>query len=178
MSGEVQPSESKHQEWPNGYTPELAEKFLDALAAKPLSVGRICADLGLVSRSTIYRWLENDIDGFREKYARAREAGLEPLAEEIIDISDDGRNDYIPREGADGEVLGDMVNHDHIARSRLRVDSRKWLLSKLLPKKYGDRMAAEISGPDGGPIQTEGRSVEDMAAFAGLLAEAKAKVAE
>jgi hypothetical protein len=63
-----------------------------------------------------------------------------------LKISDDGRNDYTETE--DGEV----PNHEHIQRSRLRVDSRKWLASKLVPKKYGDKVSAEVSGPDGGPI--------------------------
>lgn len=40
-----------------------------------------------------------------------------------------------------------------MARSRLRIDARKWLASKLAPKKSGDKLAAEVSGPDGGPIQ-------------------------
>jgi len=50
---------------------------------------------------------------------------------------------------------GDMVD-----RSRLMVDTRKWLLSKMFPKKYGDKVSAELSGPDGRPIQTENTIVE------------------
>jgi len=47
-----------------------------------------------------------------------------------------------------------------VARSRLRIDARKWLASKLAPKKYGDKIDATLSGPDGGPIKTENTIVE------------------
>lgn len=48
-----------------------------------------------------------------------------------------------------------MVNHEQIARSRLRVDARKWAAAKLAPKKYGDRIAHEHGGAGGGPIPHE-----------------------
>lgn len=93
------------------------------------------------------RWLEAHED-FREKYARARADQADFLAEEILQIADDGLNDTYTDE--EGNV---RTNQDVIARSRLRVDSRKWYASKLLPKKYGDRVQQEVSGPDGGPVQ-------------------------
>jgi len=71
---------------------------------------------------------------------RARERQADVLAGQILEISDDGTNDYVQTE--DGEV----PNHEHIQRSRLRVDSRKWLASKLAPKKYGDKIDATPSG--------------------------------
>jgi len=52
------------------------------------------------------------------------------------------------------------VNHENIQRDRLRVDSRKWYASKVLPKIYGDKLAKELSGPNGGPIETTNKSVE------------------
>jgi len=84
------------------------------------------------------------------QYARARELGYLSMADEIIDISDDGLNDWIERRRADGSTET-VVNHEHISRSKLRFDARRWLLSKCLPKIYGDRL--EHTGPDGGPIQ-------------------------
>lgn len=93
-----------------------------------------------------------EIPSFAQQYARAREDLLEHWAEDILEISDDGRRDYV---GSDDDEDGPRVDHDHIARSRLRVDSRKWLLSKLAPKKYGERVTAELSGPDGAPIETK-----------------------
>jgi len=73
---------------------------------------------------------------------------MEALAEEILEIADDGINDTYETE--DGK---EKVNQDVINRSRLRVDTRKWLMSKLAPKKFGERVEQFISGPDGGPIQ-------------------------
>jgi hypothetical protein len=70
------------------------------------------------------------------------------LASQILEISDDGPNDF-----ATTEEGNEVPNHEHIQRSRLRVDSRKWLASKLAPKKYGDKVSTELSGPDGGPIR-------------------------
>jgi hypothetical protein len=77
---------------------------------------------------------------------------MEHWAEDIIEISDDGSRDYVATSDEDG---AHRVDHDHVSRSRLRVDSRKWLLSKLAPKKYGDRVGLEHYGPGGGPIETK-----------------------
>ena len=82
-----------------------------------------------------------------DAYARARDSGWKAIADECLSISDDGSNDTYTDE--DGRTKTD---HDVIARSRLRVDTRKWLLSKMLPKVYGDRTALEVAGPDGGPL--------------------------
>ena len=72
------------------------------------------------------------------------------------DIADNGENDYMKRSGKDQEP-GYVVNGEAIQRSRLRVDARKWLLSKLAPKKYGDKIETTLQGPDGGAIQVVGR---------------------
>ena len=58
------------------------------------------------------------------------------------------------RTGKDGEDLGWAINGEHIARSRLRVDTRKWLLSKCLPKIFGDRITAEHTGLNPVPVPT------------------------
>jgi hypothetical protein len=76
------------------------------------------------------------------KYARAKQSGMEVLADEIIEISDNSMGDW----------FDDKLNPEVVARARLRVDSRKWLLSKLVPKKYGDKVDLTHAGPGGGPI--------------------------
>jgi hypothetical protein len=73
------------------------------------------------------------------EYARAKEEMAEHFAEEMLEIADDGSNDWIERELERGNVIK-VADHEHIARSRLRVDTRKWLMSKLLPKKYGEKL--------------------------------------
>jgi len=138
---------------PSLYSAELAATICKRLSEGE-SLREICRDDGLPDRGTILRWAEEN-EEFRHQYARAREALLEYWAHEIVEISDDGSNDYMERQGKKGETF-EVVDHEHISRSKLRVDTRKWLMSKLAPKKYGDRVAAEISGPDGGPIEITG----------------------
>ncbi|MBP6564009.1 MAG: terminase small subunit protein [Burkholderiales bacterium] len=104
---------------------------------------KIVGDEGMPDERTVYRWLEQD-EAFRQKYADARARAMEKFADEIVEIADDGRNDkWTDDEG------GEHVDHDVIARSRLRVDTRKWLMSKLAPKKYGDRLDVNASHSGG-----------------------------
>jgi hypothetical protein len=89
-----------------------------------------------------------DREGFFAQYTQAREIGYMAMADEALEIADDGRNDtYKTEEGQEA------TNHDVIARSRLRVDTRKWLLSKALPKVFGDKIVQEHVGKDGGAIE-------------------------
>ena len=64
----------------------------------------------------------------------------------MLDIADDACNDWMERLGEDGQPIGYQLNGDHIQRSRLRIETRKWLATKLQPKKYGDRQEQEHSG--------------------------------
>lgn len=93
--------------------------------------------------STIMDWLEEG-PAYAERYARAREAQADYMADEIMEISDNASNDWMTRE--DPENPGYALNGEHIQRSRLRVDSRKWLASKLKPKKYGEKVDMNHSG--------------------------------
>jgi hypothetical protein len=100
------------------------------------------------ARSTVYLWLATHND-FSDQYARAMEARTDAMAEEIIEIADDGRNDtYADDDGHE------MTNHDVIARSRLRVDAHKWLMPKMAPKKYGDRVTQVQAGDPENPVRT------------------------
>jgi hypothetical protein len=87
----------------------------------------------------------------------------ERMAEEILDIADDGSNDWIEREQDGRTVI--VADHEHIQRSKLRVDARKWLMAKMLPKKYGDRTT--IAGDPENPV-----------AVADVTAERERKAAE
>lgn len=99
----------------------------------------IAALKGRMSTSTFYQLLEDENKA--KKYVCACAMRAEVMANEIIDISDDQENDVIIT--PDGN---EVINHNAINRSRLRVDTRKWLLSKLQPKKYGDKLDVEHSG--------------------------------
>ena len=120
------------------YTPEIAEVILERLADGE-SLRGICRDEGMPSEGAVRWWAIVDHDGFAARYAHAREIGAAKLAEDLLEIADDGRNDtYITEDGEE------RTNHEVVMRSKLRLDTRKWLLSKFLPKTFGDRV--EING--------------------------------
>lgn len=103
---------------------------------------------GMPCKAIILRWAvsnNEEIKWFVDQYEKALATRAEVWAEEILDISDDGSNDWLERENKDGSTF-EAVNHEHIQRSRLRVDARKWLLSKALPKKYGDKQEVKLDG--------------------------------
>ena len=131
---------------PTSYTPEIGDEICSLLAdGVPLS--RICKEERFPSSVTVYAWLRKHPE-FLSNYTRAREDQADTQADEIVAIDDDGTNDTYKNE--DGIEL---VNHDVIARSRLRVEARKWVAAKLKPKKYGDRVDLTHANPDGGPVQ-------------------------
>jgi hypothetical protein len=118
---------------PSNYSVEKATTICDRLALGE-SLRKICEDDAMPDKSTVLRWIAAH-DEFRDQYARAREAQADFWAEQIIDISDDGQNDtYTDDDG------NERTNQDVIARSRLRVDTRKWLMARMAPKKYGDKL--------------------------------------
>lgn len=109
------------------------------------SVRTICADEGMPAASTVFLWLQADA-AFSEQYARAREAQADALFDEILDIADDGSNDWMERKNADGQNIGWQENGEALRRSTLRVDARKWMAARLQPKKYGDKVTQEHTG--------------------------------
>ena len=139
---------------PSTYTPELAAAICEHIAAGK-SLRTIAALDGMPAQSTIMVWLDGKHPDFTEQYARAREAQADKLAEEILAIADDGRSDtYLDAEG------NEKTDNEAIQRSKLRVDTRKWLASKMAPKKYGDKVA--IGGADDlGPVQTVTKEMTD-----------------
>lgn len=134
---------------PSVMVPEVRAEILDRIADGE-TIRQMCRDEHMPAASTVYLALAND-KAFSDQYVREKEAQLERMADEILEISDDGRNDWVERENKDGSTY-EAVDHDHISRSKLRVDTRKWLMSKLAPKKYGDKVTQEHTGADGGPV--------------------------
>ena len=123
---------------PTKYTEELANEICELISTTDKGLNAICESLD-INKATVFRWL-NDNKEFCDKYARAREVQAEYLADQIIEIADDTANDYKSTEN------GEVVNSEAIARSRLRVDARKWKASKLAPKKFGDKVDVTSGG--------------------------------
>jgi hypothetical protein len=134
---------------PTDYNEELAETILTRII-EGQGVAEIGRDEEMPDKSTIFRWLAKDKE-FRDRYARAKEVCADYMAEELLDIADNASNDWMARNGKDEDERW-IVNGEHIQRSRVRIDARKWLMGKLKPKKYGDKLA--LGGdPDSGPIK-------------------------
>lgn len=125
------------------YTKEVGDAICERLASG-WSLRKSAEEAG-IHPSTVLDWCERHPE-FAQQYAGARARGYQLLADEILEISDESRDDIIETE------TGPVTNHEVIARSRLRVDSRKWMLSKMLPKVYGDKITAEHTGPNGAPL--------------------------
>ena len=115
------------------WTPEIeAELFMRISDGE--SLRSICEDDWLPSRETVRKRLMDD-DDFAGRYARARETQAHTLVDQIIEIADDQSGDW-----ENGEN-GPRLNAEHIQRSRLRIDARKWMAGKLAPKVYGEKIA-------------------------------------
>jgi hypothetical protein len=156
---EPQTSSEKHAGGrPTIFSEDVALTICERLADGQ-SLRTIGADPDLPSQRTIYRWLAAN-EEFRQQYARARETQADTLFDEMLDIADNSANDWMARLEEKGG--GFELNGDHVRRTQLRLDTRKWMAGKLRPKKYGEKIDVEHSVDDG---------------FAELLAVRRAAVA-
>ena len=109
--------------------------------AEGFTLREIANELGCAP-SAVVGWANRDPE-FAERYARALEVRMELYADEIIEIAEDSRNDWVTRQDKGQEYQA--LNDEHIKRTQLRIDARKWLMSKLAPKKYGERIQADLN---------------------------------
>ena len=124
---------------PTKYTEELGKEICQRIASGE-TVLSISKDPDMPASSSIYLWLlDENKKEFSENYAQARMAQADYYFDQLIEIADDKTKDDIDFEREDGSVTS-LPNKEHMARSRLRVDTRKWYLSKVLPKKFGDKL--------------------------------------
>lgn len=124
---------------PTLFTQELSDIICDKLA-NGQSMRSVCREESMPCMTSVFKWLrENEL--FAQQYARAKEESADALFEELLDIADDGTNDWMERNDPEGNCTGYQLNGEHVQRSRIRLDTRKWALSKLKPKKYGERIS-------------------------------------
>ena len=109
---------------PSKYSEELADAICTRLAQGE-SMRSVCRDDDMPVMDTMWRWIREKED-FSEQYARAKQESADAIIEDILDIADEGED---------------------VARDRLRIDARKWVASKLKPKKYGDTTKLEDELP-------------------------------
>ena len=132
---------------PSSYTDALAVKICRRIAEGE-SLRKVCLDSDMPDKMTVLRWLANfeEKAEFRAQYARAREMQADALFDEALEIADEASEDWTTAK--DGTRV---LDHEHVQRSRLRVDTRKWAAGKLAPKRYGDKL--QHTGDGGGPIR-------------------------
>ena len=136
---------------PSTYTEEMANRICDKLT-EGVSLRKLCMQKEFPTASTVYVWLDRFPD-FAEKYARAREAATEDMLEDILQIADDDKID--PND------------------KRVRIDTRKWVMGRLKPKKYGDKQTVDVGNKDGETLKVD--SNVDTVALTLQLAEALRK---
>lgn len=130
---------------PSKLTPLVLKRIVDGLSeGTPLTV--ICSGKDMPSDRTVRDWMDANPEVSAE-IARAREAGFDRIALDALAIADNTTQDTILTDKG-----GEIPNSEWISRSRLRVETRLKLLAKWDPKRYGERMAQEISGPNGSPV--------------------------
>jgi len=132
------------------YSKEIIKKICDEIEAGE-SVAEICRQDGMPKRKTVYQWLAKYPD-FMEKYRASKMAGVEALVDQMMDIANDASEDF--KRDDDGCVLLDkkgnrVIDGEHVQRSRLKIDTIKWVATKLVPRLYGDKTQVEHTGEVG-----------------------------
>lgn len=131
---------------PTTYNEEIAS-IICARMADGESLRSVCRDDDMPALSTVFLWVSKHSE-FSEQYKLAMASRADAMFEELFDIADDGQNDWMETFDREGDAVGWKLNGEHVQRSRLRIDTRKWALSKMMPKKYGDKVIDENEGND------------------------------
>ncbi len=152
------------------HSEKVAAEVLERLAEGE-SLRKICRDSHIPSFRAAIRCAIKDREGFRARYDAARECLALAHFDDLIELAA-GAADVATGAPGTGEATAPV----HAVK--LREDALKWRLARLLPKHYGERISQEISGPDGGPIQTETefRITPEDEAFLKRVADARALI--
>lgn len=127
---------------PTIYTQELADAICEQLS-EGKSLRTVCKAENMPSARSVFYWLRTYPE-FLQQYTRAKEEAADALVDEMIEIADDGSNDYMLIVKGDQEY--NVEDREVTNRSKLRVETRKWIASKLKPKKYGDKLDLTSGG--------------------------------
>lgn len=131
---------------PTNFNDVIAKRICDLTATHTVGYRRLQKMYDdLPHEQTVREWRLAHYKTFGMQYAQAKLLQAELLTEECLDIADDARNDFMESLDEEERGLAYKSNNEHINRSRLRIDTRKWHASKLLPKIYGDFRHQEVS---------------------------------
>ena len=106
------------------------------------SLRSICLRKYYPTKTSVFRWLTVNQD-FRDQYTQAREIQQEHYLDEMFEIADDASNDWMERNDKEGNNVGWQLNGEHVQRSRLRIDTRKWVMERMSAKRYGNKQTVE-----------------------------------
>jgi hypothetical protein len=132
---------------PTDYTEDLADLICERLAIGE-SMRSIARDEDMPAMSTLFKWLRVH-PSFTEQYERAKVESADAMSEDCIDIADNIDGQTVMVDGVPLVVEGEMVkvvDSVSVQHAKLKVDTRKWLMSKMKPKKYGERTTTEHTG--------------------------------
>jgi hypothetical protein len=121
---------------PTDYTQELGDLICSRII-EGNSLRSILNEEGMPDKATVFRWLRLHKE-FCDNYEHSTKERTLAMGEEILDIADDGTNDYMTITKGNNEY--NVEDREVTNRSKLRVETRKWLMSKMQPKKYGDKL--------------------------------------
>lgn len=129
---------------PSVYSEEIANEICDNLSNSSIGIKTLCEmNDHWPACATLFRWIQSN-DVFREMYRRAKESQVELLVSEMLEIADDGTNDLMTIVKGNAEY--EMENKEVTNRSKLRVDTRKWIAERLLPRVYGSKIDVTTGG--------------------------------
>lgn len=123
---------------PSLFTDDLFSAILERVAEGD-SLRAICRDDGMPAASTVLRWIAGNAD-LQRTYALATDVRANLIFDEVLEIADDARGDWVEKVGRNSESQGTVFDAEHVRRSALRIEGRKWTLARMAPKKYGDRV--------------------------------------
>jgi hypothetical protein len=123
---------------PSKFTKALGDEICLRLSEGE-SLRKICLSDHMPNKSTVFDWLLAD-KVFHDQYARAREMQADALFDEMLDIADESLSDSYEDDNGN-----ERINHEVVQRSRLRIDTRKWIAGKLRPKVYGDKIETAVN---------------------------------
>jgi hypothetical protein len=135
---------------PTVYSPELAKRICDLLAIG-CTLNEVCRQPDMPHERAVRDWATDPSHPFSPKYARAREIGYHKMADDLLEIVDNGANDWMRRAREDG-VIEIVLDREHLLRTEMRFRARQWLLSKALPKIYGDKVQHHVDIRAAAPV--------------------------
>lgn len=157
---------------PTRFTQAMADRICDRLIMGQ-SLATICDEEGMPHVGTVGAWRKKHPE-FEAQYMMARELQAEALFEEMLDIADDSRNDWVERERKDGSTFI-ALNTEAVQRSKLRLDLRLKMLERMNPSRYGAKVQLDHKSSDGSMSPERMTDEQKADKISAIIARAEAR---